>query len=132
MGIGSNLQIALNNHNLTVAELSRKTGISTNTLYAMIRRDNKKIDPNMLRIICENSDITVFELIDDYEEYMVKYWDPNSSIEDIQIGDYVLTQLGNDEMLGEIMDIYNKLNDTGKKVALERMQELIEIPKYQK
>lgn len=132
MGIGSNLQIALNNHNLTVAELSRKTGISTNTLYAMIRRDNKKIDPNMLRIICENSDITVFELIDDYEEYMVKYWNPNSSIEDIQIGDYVLTQLGNDEMLGEIMDIYNKLNDTGKKVALERMQELIEVPKYQK
>ena len=43
MGIGTNLKLALKEYDLTVAELSRKTGISTNTFYAMIRRDNNKI-----------------------------------------------------------------------------------------
>lgn len=97
MGIGINLKNALKKHDLTVAELSRKTGISTNTLYAMIRRDNKKIDPNILFLICENSDITVFELIEDYEDYMAKYFDPSASFEEMRIGDYVLTQLGNED-----------------------------------
>ena len=49
MGIGINLKIALKEHELTVAELSRKTGISTNTFYAMIRRDNQKINPDVLK-----------------------------------------------------------------------------------
>lgn len=132
MGIGMNLKKALKQYNLTVAELSRKTGISTNTLYAMIRRDNKKIDPNILFLICENSDITIFDLIDDYENYMSSYFDLDTSVEDLQIGSYILTQIGNENMIAEIVDIYHKLNDTGKEVALQRIQELLEIPKYRK
>lgn len=130
MGIGINLKNALNEHNMTVAELSRKTGISTNTLYAMIRRDNKKIDPIVLRKICENSEITVFDLLDDYEDYMVEYWDPETPLAERIIGDYVLTQIGNEDMLAEIEEIYKELNDTGKSVAWERMKELKEIKKY--
>ena len=49
MGIGTNLKIALGEYELTVAELSRKTGISTNTFYSMIKRDNEKISPDMLK-----------------------------------------------------------------------------------
>ena len=130
MGIGINLKLALKEYDLTVAELSRKTGISTNTLYAMIRRDNQKIDPEMLRKICDNSEITVYDLLDDYEDYIVKYWDPTSSKADMEIGDYVLTQIGNDEQLGDIIEVYGKLNNKGKEVAWERVNELKEIKKY--
>lgn len=49
MGIGLNLKQTLKEYELTVTELSRKTGISTNTFYAMIRRDNNKISPEMLK-----------------------------------------------------------------------------------
>ena len=49
MGIGRNLQIALKDIDMTVAELSRKSGVSTNTLYAIIRRDSKKVDTSILK-----------------------------------------------------------------------------------
>ena len=32
----------------------------------------------------------------------------------------------------EILDYYNRLNDSGKQVAVERVKELTEIPRYQK
>lgn len=130
MGVGTRLKVALNEYGLTVAELSRKTGISTNTLYAMIRRDNQKIDPSVLKKICENSEITVYDLLENYEDYAVKYWDPSSSKEEQEIGDYVLTKMGNDDQLAEIIEIYDKLNDEGKSVACERVKELSEIDRY--
>ena len=130
MGIGVNLKIALKEYDLTVAELSRETGVSTNTLYAMIRRDNQKIDPEMLKKICDNSEITVYDLLDDYEDYIAKYYDTQSSESELKIADYVLTQIGNDNQLGEIVEIYEELNNDGKFKAWERIKELKEIPRY--
>lgn len=130
MGIGINLKIALKEHELTVAELSRKTGISTNTFYAMIRRDNQKINPDVLKKICDNTDISIYDLIDDEDKYIVAYWDPDAPKADRQIGDYLLTQIGNDDMLEDIIETYSKLNNIGKEVAHDRVQELAEIPRY--
>ena len=132
MGIGTNLKIALGEYGLTVAELSRKTGISTNTFYSMIKRDNEKISPDMIKKICENTEITVYDLITDYDEFAAKYYDPNATKEEQAIGDYILTKMGNDNALGEIIEAYDSLNDMGKKVAHERITELLEIPKYRK
>lgn len=126
MGIGTNLKTALGEYGLTVAELSRKTGISTNTFYSMIKRDNQKISPDMLKKICENTKITVYDLITDYDEFAAKYYDPNATKEEQAI----LTKMGNDNALVEIIEAYDSLNDTGKKVAHERITELLEIPKY--
>jgi transcriptional regulator with XRE-family HTH domain len=51
MSFGSHLQNILNENKITVSELSRKTGISTNTLYAMIRRNSNNINAsNLLKI----------------------------------------------------------------------------------
>ena len=130
MGIGTNLKLALKEHNLTVAELSRKTGISTNTFYAMIRRDNNKISPEMLKKICDNTDITVYDLLDDYDELAAKYYDPKASKEEQTIGDYILTTMGNDDNLEGIIEIYSKLNNTGKKIAHEKISELEEVPQF--
>ncbi len=130
MGIGTNLKLALKEYNLTVAELSRKTGISTNTFYAMIRRDNNKISPEMLKKICDNTDITVYDLLDDYDELAAKYYDPKASKEEQTIGDFILTTMGNDDNLEDIIEIYGKLNNTGKKIAHEKISELEEVPQF--
>lgn len=130
MGIGTNLKLALKEHDLTVAELSRKTGISTNTFYAMIRRDNNKISPEMLKKICDNTDITVYDLLDDYDALAAKYYDPKASKEEQAIGDYILTTIGNDDNLEGIIEIYGKLNNTGKKIAHEKISELEEVPQF--
>lgn len=130
MGIGTNLKLALKEYDLTVAELSRKTGISTNTFYAMIRRDNNKISPEMLKKICDNTDITVYDLLDNYDELAAKYYDPKASKEEQTIGDYILTTMGNDDNLEGIIQIYGKLNNTGKKIAHEKISELEEVPQF--
>lgn len=130
MGIGTNLKLALKEYDLTVAELSRKTGISTNTFYAMIRRDNNKISPDMLKKICDNTDITVYDLLDNYDELAAKYYDPKASKEEQTIGDYILTTMGNDDNLEGIIEIYGKLNNTGKKMAHEKISELEEVPQF--
>lgn len=124
MGIGINLKRALREHELTVAELSRKTGISSNTFYAMIRRDNNKISPEMLKKICDNTDISVYELLDNYDGLAAKYYDPMATKEEQDIGDYILTTIKNDENLGHIIEIYEKLNNVGKNMAYEHISEL--------
>lgn len=130
MGIGTNLKLALKEYDLTVAELSRKTGISTNTFYAMIRRDNNKISPEMLKKICDNTDITVYDLLDNYDELAAKYYDPKATKEEQIIGDYILTAIGNDDNLEHIIEIYNKLNNIGKNAAYEQLSELEKKPQF--
>ncbi len=124
MGIGIRLKLALKENDLTVAELSRKTGISSNTFYAMIRRDSNKISPEMLKKICDNTDISVYDLLDNYDELATKYHDPIATKEEQAIGDYILTTIENDNNLGHIVEIYNKLNNTGKNIAHEKISEL--------
>ena len=124
MGIGINLKLALKEYGMTVAELSRKTGISSNTFYAMIRRDSNKISPEMLKKICDNTDISVYELLDNYDELAAKYYDPIATEEEQAIGDYILTTMGNDDNLEHIVEIYNKLNNAGKNIAHEKISEL--------
>jgi transcriptional regulator with XRE-family HTH domain len=53
MGFGKNLELSLKYHNISVAELSRRTGISLQTLYSTIRRDSNKIDMESLQKIEE-------------------------------------------------------------------------------
>ena len=130
MGIGKNLKLALKEYDLTVAELSRKTGISTNTFYAMIRRDNNKISPEMLKKICDNTDITVYDLLDNYDELAAKYYDPKATEEEQTIGDYILTAIGNDDNLERIIEIYNQLNNTGKNTAYKQLSELQKKPQF--
>ena len=127
MAIGNNLKIALNEHNMTVAELSRKTGISTNTYYAMIRRDTKKINPNILDQICNHTDITIYELIGTDSQYIKELKESGFNTEAQEVGSYLLNQIQNDELLKKINENYFKLNNAGKLAAYQRVSELVEI-----
>lgn len=57
--IGSVLKDLLAERNMNVIELSRDTGISAQTLYSIIKRDNMKIDFDMLLNICRVLDVPV-------------------------------------------------------------------------
>lgn len=133
---GEKLQKAINKRGLTVAQVSRKTGISSNTLYSMIRRKSTKIDPKVIEKICDNTDITIYDLVDDPQIIAWASWGAKPSETKKALLDY-LSQLaandrpvGDDTTLQEIEIIYNTLNDLGKSVAYERIAELAEIPRY--
>ena len=132
IGFGERLQKALKANGLTVAELSRRTGISSNTLYSAIRRKSNKIDPEVIKKICDNTDITVYDLIEDLDLVTLSYWGAETSETQKDLADYVMRTIDNDITLNEIEEIYNNLNDLGKKIAYERIAELAEIPKYKK
>lgn len=146
MGIGMNLKIALKERNMTVSELSRISGVSTNTLYAMIRRNSKKVSTDILEKICNSTDITIYELMYDYDEFpFYSYLAPETTEEkeqaaekiykslrgkDTELANFIIKSLQEDDMFAEIVTTYNKLNFTGKQEAHKRITELTEIKKY--
>lgn len=65
MSFGKTLQRILEERNITVLELSNKTGISSNTLYAIIRRDSSNVNIEILRKLSDFLEITTDELIGD-------------------------------------------------------------------
>ena len=57
--IGTTLKRFLRERNMNVNELSRRAGISPQTLYSIIKRDSMKIDFDMLLRLCEGLDVPV-------------------------------------------------------------------------
>ena len=51
MGFGAKLGDILKSKNMTVAELSKQTGISSSTLYAIIRRDSDNVNLSAIQKI---------------------------------------------------------------------------------
>lgn len=62
MGLGNTLKAIMKEKNISIKDVSTKSGISYNTLYAIITRNNKTIKPDILRKICTVLDITEEEL----------------------------------------------------------------------
>lgn len=129
MGFGKHLQNKLKENNLTVAELSRRTGISSNTLYAIIRRDSEAIGFETLAAIATGIGINMLELIDyanmipkenkeDYEvmaKMQLKYTDYKKYLSSLE---------------EEILEPFNKLNGKGKAEALKQVRNLAKISEY--
>jgi len=57
--IGRTLKNILEKKNINVTQLSRETGISPQTLYSVIKRDNMKIDFDVLLKLCRALDVPV-------------------------------------------------------------------------
>lgn len=57
--IGTTLKRLLQEQDMNVSELARRTDVSAQTLYSMIRRDNMKIDFDLLLRICDVLDVPV-------------------------------------------------------------------------
>ncbi len=64
--IGEVLKQVLDEKNVTVSQLAELTGISNQTLYSIIKRNNMKIDLNDLLIICRSLGVSVERFYGDY------------------------------------------------------------------
>ncbi len=94
--IGNILKQILEEKNISVSELSKKTNINIQTLYSIIKRNNTKVDIAILLKICDvlNVDIERF-----YGDYIKEKSNRN-------------IVLSTDEI--EIIITYRKLTEDGK------------------
>lgn len=112
MAIGRILSDILKEKNTTVTDLARNINVAPTTIYSIIDRDNMKIDISVLIKICKSLevDIEVF-----YKDYLDNNYADNKP-----------------KTSKELIEKYNKLNDDGKAKLNERLDELLELPKYKK
>ena len=110
MAIGKILSDVLKEKNTTVTDLARNINVAPTTIYSIIERDNMKIDISILIKICKslNIDINLF-----YKDYI----DNKSNIK-AKDDDFTIK--------------YNQLNESGQSKLMERLDELLELPKYRK
>lgn len=124
MGVGFRIKEILNNKNMTIKELSKLTGISINTLYAITKRDSSSINPVTLQKISLALDISIDQLTGITFSERFNIPEPGSAYDDFGTPD--------DKAHISIIDNLNKLNDTGKQEAVKRVEELTHIEKYSK
>ena len=151
MSIGERIQEARKKKKLTQKELAQKLGLATGTIqqYELNKRQPRL---DLLREIAAALDISIFELmgatdegnglvsftIPDWlmrrsgldvngneEEYYSGYIEPNSDFAH-SLAEY----LWGTPLQKQLDEAFNKLNLEGKEKAIERIEELAEIPRY--
>lgn len=115
MAIGTRLKELLSEKKITVRELAAISGISENTLYGIIKRDNKTVKPNTAGKIADALQIPINELIS-FDDFIQS---TKIEFEDI-------------ENRQKLLDAYDQLNNDGKIEATKRVSELTEITRYQR
>lgn len=66
MGIGSKINTLMNEKNINTNELANRVGVAPTTLYSMIKRDNKKVDIEVLIKIANELGVSVEYFSADY------------------------------------------------------------------
>ncbi len=101
MGAGKSLQTILRDRNVTIAQLSRDTGISSNTLYAIIKRDSDINTATMSKIAqCLGLSVNELSALLAGKTTETAGTFPNSHILDIEI----------DGAFSDKKELINKLN----------------------
>ena len=93
MGIGNKLEYLINLSGRNVNDIAEATGIAPSTLYSIIRRDNNKVDLDMLQKIADELCVTL--------EYF-------STIKNIK--NYTCEEI-------DIMQKYRSLDEHGKRIV---------------
>ena len=62
---GSMLKEILQERGISISELARRLNVSAQTLYSMVKRDNQKVDFDMMMHICKQLDVPVERLCED-------------------------------------------------------------------
>ena len=119
MGIGSTLQELLTLRGTNVNELAKQINISPQTLYSIIRRDNMKVDIDVLARISECLHVNM--------EYFY-----NQSLEKKKFPELTEVSPGDDKNKQELLQIYDELNADGQTNMMTYAQFLSSQPQYKK
>lgn len=119
MGIGSTIQELLTLRGTNVNELAKQINISPQTLYSIIRRDNMKVDIDVLARISECLHVNM--------EYFY-----NQSLDKKKFPELTEVSPGNDKNKQELLQIYDELNADGQTNMMTYAQFLSSQPQYKK
>ncbi len=128
MGLGNRISYLVAKKGVSLKEVATKANIPYTTLYSMVKRDGKKVEYKTLEKIAQALDISVNDILEI----------PDASSLPGLIDSAYMDNEGNIPNINEkyrqerIMDCFSKLNKDGQEKAVERVEELTEIPKYQK
>lgn len=137
MGIGQRIKEISKSKGLTLRQLAQSTGISYNTIYSITKRDSERIQGNILQKISLALEVSPSELIgydsetlDDVlglilDEYPKATFSPGGEKNSFRIS------LGSDHK-ANLLKYFDDLNEDGQQEAVERVEELTEIPRYQR
>lgn len=128
MSIGKNLKAILKSKNMTIEELSKKSNISKNTLYAITKRDSFNVRKETLEKISKALDIPVEQLIFDNSNIEQPNSNENSSILNKAIKTYgVNTQL--DMCIEEMSELTKEIckHKRGKNNYDEIVEEMADV-----
>lgn len=152
MGAGIRLKELLRQRQVTIKQLSIMTGVSINTLYSITKRDSSSIDSAILSRIVAALGITEEEFynfrlqplaaLEGTASFLRKVLVPYSEVDDFDGEiDEILEGLRislNDRGYSfspkelALIKAFSQLTPEGQQKAVERIEELAEIPKYKK
>ena len=136
VGVGKKIQELCETKGLSIRKLSLMASVPYSTLYSIIMRDSDGVDGETIKRISEALDVTIDFLYG-------KTRDPHTRLatqEDIEKffgGDSYTTKDGvafttTPGAVSALTHYFNLLNDEGQAVAVYRVKELSEIPRYKK
>lgn len=135
MGVGVQLKKVLQERNITIKQLAEDTGIPLNTLYSITKRDSMNVRPETVQGLATVLGVSPTYLIG-YDEKIVnpERYTPEELAE-MKAGAWDAYQQYVEETTGprgRITRALTKLSQEGQEKAVERVEELLEIPRYQR
>lgn len=118
MLVGGRIKKVREDHGLSIVELSRKTEIPENIIEAF---ENQTLYPS------QNDLDIIAVVLKTSSDYLLGF--PNCCLPN-ERKTMLTLELKANELERNLFNEFNKLNSLGKKVAIERVQELSELPKY--
>ena len=133
MGIGSRIKDQAQKNGITLRKLAEIAGISYNTIYSITKRDSNRVQGETLQRIANALGVTPTYLIG-YDDRIVnpeQY--THEELSEIKAAAWEVYQQHIEEttsLRAYLNAAFSKLNETGQSIAVERVEELTEIPKY--
>lgn len=124
MTLGENIRSFRKMHHLTQIELASLAGISVNSLR-LYEAEKRTPNIDMVKKIASALKISVTSLLTDDD--MIEFLVENGISEITYASGYKYNSAKE-----SIITAFDSLNPAGQEVAVERVEELTEIPKYQK
>lgn len=125
MSTGQLIKAARKAAGMTQEDLGEKLGISGSAI-AQYETDNRKPKHDTLQRIAAAIGVPIHDLLDDKEREIYFEAEVDSAKENVKSG-YKFTT---DEK--RLVRLFHTLNDDGQDKAIERVEELTEIPRYQR
>lgn len=138
MALGKNIETIMLEKGLSIAKLSEKSGVEYGALYSLIKRDSKSSNSDNIKKIAAALDVPISDLIEGdaaatmqaSQAILNDFTSNPQNWHKTEPGE--LTELVNAQREERLKKAYYSMNEAGQEKAVERVEELTEIPKYQK